>query len=327
MTGKVVFLAELDKMPMPYSQELLKEAEAYGLQVDIVDCGRTKEDVVQNCRDAEIAVLGIPPPSTDLLLSLPKLKFIQLSSAGFSYIDVNALGENGVRVANNPIAVRDAVAEHTIVLMLSVLGNVVESWLNMQHRRWDEGLHRPEFRQISGKIVGIVGMGAIGQEVAKRLRNWRTDIVYYDVRPLSPELEEELRARWVEFHELLRTSDIVTLHLALNESTYHMISADELSLMKPDAVLINTSLGGIVDDRALYEALKASQIGGAGLDVYEQEPVEPDNPLLDLDPAHVVLTPHTAGGSIETVVHLAKITVENVNRVLSKEEPHFLLRA
>ncbi len=320
MAGKIVLLASLKRMP---SDDLLNGLKSAGLSIALVDSTGPVEQVAEQCKGAEIAILGWPPPSMELLRRIPTLKYIQLMSAGFDYLDVKALSEMGVRIANNSEAIKDSVAEHTILLMLAVYRDLVNSWRSLMHRRWDTEVKRWEFQQITGKTIGIVGLGHIGQEVARRLKTWRANIIYHDIRTFPKKLEEELGVTRVSLEELLRTSDIVTLHVPLNNRTRHMFSTREFSLMKPTAVLINTCRGPVVDEKALYDALAKRRIAAAGLDVFEEEPIQPDNPLMELN--NVVLTPHTAGGSMETTRNITQFTVENVKRMATGQEPRSLI--
>jgi phosphoglycerate dehydrogenase-like enzyme len=172
---------------------------------------------------------------------------------------------------------------------------------------------------LQEKRVGIVGMGRIGSEVARRLQGWDVDLVYHDIRPLSAEEEARLGARRVPLEELLRTADVVTLHVFLADGSRHLIGEPELRAMKPTAVLVNTSRGGVVDETALYRVMKEGHLYGAGIDAWQQEPTPPGNPLLSL--GNVLVTPHMATANRDAVVKKARATYANFQRVLRGEAP------
>lgn len=294
------------------------------LGVQVVDMSLPDEQKAALCQDAEVLVLGVSEISTDFVRRLPRLKFIQLLSAGFDRIDVQAISEMGIRICNNSPSIAPSVADHTIMLMLACLRHLIPSWRSVQHRRWAQELQGIEHRELTGKTIGIIGLGNIGRQVARRLLGWEVKVLYHDIVPAPPEVERELRVRRVPMEDLLRQSDIVTVHVPLTRRTRGLINAQTLSLMKPTAILINTSRGPVVDERALTQALRERRIAGAGLDVLEQEPTPPDNPLLDLD--HVVITPHRAGPSAEQVERTIAHVSQNLRRMLSGQEPISVIR-
>jgi glyoxylate reductase len=170
-----------------------------------------------------------------------------------------------------------------------------------------------------GKCVGIVGLGNIGQHVAKRLRGFDCQTQYAKRHPLAAEQERELGVKYVSLPALFATSDIVTLTVALTADTGHLVGRDALALMKPSAILINTSRGRVVDEAALIEALQQGKIAGAGLDVFEREPPAPDNPLLHMD--NVIVTPHVAGGSRDSVTRILAFCWQNITDVWEGKAP------
>jgi phosphoglycerate dehydrogenase-like enzyme len=173
--------------------------------------------------------------------------------------------------------------------------------------------------ELYQSTVGIIGMGRIGQEVAKRLAGWEATIIYYDPVRLAIEREQALGVRYVELDALLRGADVVSVHVPLNASTRELIDAESLSLMKPTAVLVNTARGGLVDENALAAALREGRILGAGLDVLSQEPPPLDHPILDLP--NVVLTPHTAGPTWQSFPRRFANCFANIERVQRGEKP------
>ena len=207
-----------------------------------------------------------------------------------------------------------SVAEHAILLILALGRRLL--WLTdkVKKQEWAEDrsvpiltdqkkytynwVNLPESGQLHGKTVGIVGFGFIGQELAKRLKVFNAKVIYFDINRKSSEIEKELNARYVSFEELLQQSDFISLHLRFSEGkdgNEKMFNKRAFEMMKPSAYFINTSRGRMVDEKALAEAIKEKKIAGAGLDVYEYEPMKPDNPLLELIGDRVILTPHVAG--------------------------------
>ena len=174
-------------------------------------------------------------------------------------------------------------------------------------------------QELDGKVLGIVGMGNIGREVALRARPFGCRMVYYDIEGLPPQLEEELGVERMELDDLMRTSDIVTLHVPLTPETRHLIDGEKLALMKPEAFLLNLARGEVVDEEALAEALEEDRLAGAGIDVFTQEPIDPANPLLKSP--KVILSPHLAGSTSESRIRIIQVTIDNVVRVLRGERP------
>jgi phosphoglycerate dehydrogenase-like enzyme len=195
----------------------------------------------------------------------------------------------------------------------------------MTHRTWRGLVQEDKMTELTGSTVGLVGLGRIGREVAQRLKGWNVQLLYSDVFPAPDEVEQELGARHVSLTELLGDADIVSLHVPLCDETYHLIGERELRLMKPTAMLINTCRGPVVDQSALCEALQEGHLAGAGLDVFEAEPVEASNPLLDMQ--NVVVTPHVAGATLERIRRVNAFALENVKRVLRGDLPLSLVRA
>ena len=294
------------------------------MDVTLVDPRLGLDEIAPLCRDAE-AILAIPADvPIELLKQCPKVKLIQCLSAGYELLDLEAIGEMGVPVANNGGANAIAVAEQTIAMMIGICKKMMLQWYHAsKERRWRGDLSAMDPLEITGKTVGIVGLGRIGKQVAQRLRGFETKTIYYDILDMPKEVREDLAAEPVPFDDLLRESDLVSLHVPLTRRTRRMISDRELELMKPTAFLISDARGAVVDERALYQALKNGRIAGAALDVLEQEPTPADNPLFDLD--NVVITPHMAGFSYETSVRTARFAYDNVRRTVAGDPPESIV--
>jgi len=230
----------------------------------------------------------------ELFTDGPNLKLVQLLSAGYDKANIEAARQAGVPVANNGGANSVAVSEHAILLMLAVSRQLIRQHTSVSAGRW-RGNSTPRVHELRGMTLGVVGLGTIGKKTARLAAAFGMEVIYYDIARLAEHEEDALGVRFRLLRELLHTSDIVTLHTPLNDSTRHMIGAEELALMQPSAILVNTARGPVVDEKALIEALQSGQIAGAGLDVLEQEPPATDNPLLSMD--NVIITPHAASAT------------------------------
>lgn len=249
----------------------------------------------------------------------PKLRLVHLLSAGYDNVDLEAARRAKVPVSNNGGANAISVSEHAMMLMLTVYRKVVWQHGNVSGGRWRGNGPAPRMYELYDKTIGIVGLGTIGKKVARLARAFGMRVTYFDIVRLSEDAEDALGVRFRLLRELMKNSDVVSLHVPLNDSTRHMIGEGELALMKPDAVLINTSRGPVVDEAALTRTLAAGKIFGAGLDVFDQEPTPPDNPLLKLD--NVVLTAHFAGPTWDNHVARFRNAFDNVQRVARGERP------
>jgi phosphoglycerate dehydrogenase-like enzyme len=256
--------------------------------------------------------------------SAPNLKLVQLLSAGYDHVDVEAARKAKVPVSNNGGANALAVAEHTLMLILAVLKRVVQFHNGVVAGKWRLGNPAAvRVYELANRTLGIVGLGNIGKKVARRARAFETRVLYYDIRRLSEADEDALGVRFALFDELLASSDIVSLHVPLDDSTRGMIGARELGLMKRDAIIVNTCRGPVIDEAALYEALKSERIAGAGLDVMVDEPPRPDHPLFALPT--VTLTPHSAGPTWENWTARFRNGFDNIQRVAAGRPPLWVI--
>jgi glyoxylate reductase/D-3-phosphoglycerate dehydrogenase len=252
----------------------------------------------------------------------PALRLVQMLSAGYDRADLEAARKAGVPLCNNGGANSVAVSEHALLLMLAVSRRLITQHRNVTAGRW-HGNAPPTVHEVKGKVLGIVGLGTIGRKVARLALAFGMTVHYYDIARLSEAEEDALGVRFRLLPEILRGSDIVSLHVPLNASTRHMIGARELALMKPSAIVVNTARGPVIDEMALTAALSAGKLFGAGLDVFDEEPTPPDNPLLKLD--NVVLTAHLAGPTLESNVTRLRNGFDNVQRVARGEPPLWLV--
>ena len=315
MTGEIVVLA-----PEQFRESVLGVAVEEGVEVRGVDPDQPPDVVAEQCKDA-VAIIG-SSITLDLAKSCPKLRLVQSISAGTDVFDLPGLGELGIAVANNGGGNSVAVAEHAVALMVGTYRRVHLQVMAVNRGEWRSDMVErfwPTAHELTGKTVGIVGGGNIGRQVARRLQGWDCALVYSDVVEMPAEAAEEFRIERVSLDELLRASDVVTLHVPLSARTTGMIGERELGLMKPTAVLINTCRGPVVDEAALIRALEAGKIAGAGLDVLEEEPTPADNPLLHMD--NVMVTPHLAGMALEALHKSEVFALANAARVVAGEGP------
>ena len=256
--------------------------------------------------------------------SAPNLKLVQLLSAGYDRVDIEAARKAGVPVSNNGGANAIAVAEHTLMLILAVLKRVVRFHNDVVAGKWRVGgFDDQRVYELSRKTLGIVGLGNIGKKVARRAAAFDMTVQYYDIARLTEAEEDALGVRFVLLPELLRTSEVVSLHVPLDDSTRHLLGAAEFAQMKPGAVLINTCRGPVVDEAALYQALKSGQVAAAGLDVLVDEPPAPKHPLFALP--QVTLTPHSAGPTWENWTARFRNGFDNIQRVAAGRAPKWVI--
>lgn len=271
-------------------------------------------------------LVGLGDPSMDdaFYRAAPKLKLVQLLSAGYDRCDIEAARRAGVPIANNGGANSVAVAEHAIMLMLAVARRLVWQHENVAGGRWrgNDWMEKHVY-EVQGKTLGIIGLGTIGKKVARLGRAFGMNVIYYDIARLNEDAEDAIGAKFRLMDEVLREADVVSLHVPLLASTRHMISERQLKMMKPSAILVNTCRGPVVDEVALHAALSDGTIWAAGLDVFEQEPPQPDNPLFSLE--NVILTAHLAGPTWENRFKRFRNAYDNVQRVERGEAPSWVI--
>ena len=256
--------------------------------------------------------------------SATKLRLVQLLSAGYDHVDIEAARKAKVPVSNNGGANAIAVAEHTIMLMLAVYKRIVRFHNDVVAGKWRaSNPNDSRVYELAGKTLGIVGLGNIGKKVARRAAAFDMKIQYYDIVRLNEDQEDALGARFGLFEELLRSSDVLSLHVPLTDGTRRMMGAREFALMKPGAILVNTCRGPVVDEDALHRALTQKQIAGAGLDVFVEEPPKPNHPLFALP--NVTLSPHSAGPTWENWTARFRNGFDNIQRVAAGDKARWVI--
>jgi len=277
---------------------------------------RTEDDVIRNCRDADALLTQYAPITRRVMENLKKVKIIARYGIGVDNVDLKAATEKGIFVANVIYDICD-VADHTSGLILSVFRKLPWAYQGVKSGDWDWKKLQP-IPRLRGKTLGLIGFGRVGREVAKRIGAFGVRLIAYDPY-LPPEVFEKNNTGRVDLETLIQESDIITIHVELTAETRHMINEDVLRRMKKTAILINASRGAVIDEAALYRALKEKWIAGVGLDVLEKEPPAKDNPLLTLD--NVLITPHMAWYSLGSVEEIQRKAAEEVARVLSGQLP------
>ena len=290
-----------------------------GWSVTMMDASKASEqEQIDLVKDADALLVFGAKPSEAVLRAATNVRLYQLGSAGYDGVDMALTGELGIPVATASGTNAQGVAEQFIALTLALYRHL--TWVDASVRAGEwvpERARGMQSFEILGKTVGIIGAGYIGSTVMKLLQGFDCTLLYHDVIA-KPELEEKYGARRASLDEILSEADIVTVHVPLLDSTRHFIGRRELALMKPSAILINTSRGPTVDQAALLEALKERKIWGAGLDVFEEEPASADNPLFALD--NIVVSGHVAGPTRESFPRRAEFAFANIRRALDGEE-------
>ncbi|PMQ01727.1 MAG: phosphoglycerate dehydrogenase [Dictyoglomus sp. NZ13-RE01] len=298
----------------PIAEQGIKKLQEY-FEVDFKP-GISKDELIKIIPEYSGLVVRSETKVTQEVISAGrKLKVIGRAGVGVDNIDVEYATKKGILVINAPEGNTIAAAEHTMALILSLSRRIPHAYFSLREGKWD----RKSFvgHELYGKTLGLVGLGRIGSEVAKRAKAFKMRIVAYDPY-ISPEKAKELEVELLSsLDELLKVADYVSLHLPLTPETENLIGERELSLMKPSSYLINCARGKLVDEGALYNALKEKRIAGAALDVFRQEPLNPDNPLLTLD--NVVLTPHLGASTQEAQEKVAVIVAEEIIKYFKGE--------
>lgn len=302
--------------------KLLKEN---GVDVKVNPRSRfyTEQELVETIKGVDgVFASAIEPFTRRVFDAADRLKIVTRNGVGYDNIDVQAATEKGVCITLAPIPEHvKSVADGTFTLILSSLRRIPQLDKIARSGSWGGDKFVRFVHDAFGKRLGIVGLGKIGTEVARRAKGFDMDVVYYDV-VRKEDVEKSLGVRYLSLGELLSSSDIVSINVALTPQTRHMMGEKELAMMKEGAFLVNTSRGAVIDEQALYRALKSGKLGGAGLDVMEREPPSPDNPLLKLE--NVVLTPHAAG-SYEDARAMTMTNCEDMLRVFRGIKPKYLL--
>ena len=305
--------ADIAKLAPPDAQWFKVSARADGTY-DPADLARLS--------DVEALLVWSEPITPAVLAAAPRLRIIQRFGAGYDLLAsvLEQARARGIPCCNVEGVNKVAVAEHGMLLMLAVAHRLNEMQEHTRAARWPRQL-RPDIPafELDGKTLGIIGLGNTGSELAKRAKGFGMKLLYNDVRTIDPAFIQSIGATFREKDDLFREADIISINTDLNPSSRTMVDRRVIALMKPTAVLICCARGGIIDEQALREALDSERIAGAGLDVYSPEPIRTDNPLLGAK--NIVMTPHTAGVTRESLGRSYDWAHENVRRVIQRGEP------
>ncbi|MDP4850516.1 MAG: D-glycerate dehydrogenase [Ilumatobacteraceae bacterium] len=285
------------------------------------DVAMTREELLKQVQGAEILVTLLTEKVDSELLDAAgsQLKAVCNVAVGYNNIDVAACKARGVTVTNTPGVLTDATADIALALILMVTRRLAEGERVIRSKTpWQWGMHYMLGTGVTNRVLGVVGMGAIGIATARRAKACGMSVIYHSRSEIDSKIASELGAKKVSLDELLSGSDVVSIHCPSNESTHHLIGAPQFKKMKPTAFLVNTARGPIVDEQALVDALKAKEIAGAGLDVFEFEP-KINEGLLDRD--DVVLIPHLGSATTETRDAMAMLAASNAVAIASGKSP------
>lgn len=307
-----------------HALNILKDA---GLEIDMYDDSQaliTKDELSKRVADKDFLITPLSTQvDSDVIDQAPHLKLIANYGAGFNNIDVDYAKSKGIPVTNTPKVSTVSTAEVTCGLMIALSHRMMEGDTLMRHEGFSGWA--PLFflgHELAGKTLGIIGMGQIGQAVAKRMHAFDMKILYTQHHQLDTDTEKALGATFTNQDDLIKQADIITLHLPASPATHHMIGAEQFKQMKNSAMLINAARGPIIDEAALYEALVNHEIAGAALDVYEKEPQVADG-FKSLK--NVVLTPHIGNATVEARDAMAEIVAENTVAMDKGEKPKYVI--
>lgn len=312
---KKVVVIEPGYLDYKEEESVLASHQAHFISLPI---GTAKSEILKEVADADAIMVREAKVDSEILDAAEKCKVVVRYGVGVDNIDLNYAKQKGIYVANVPDYGSEDVAEHAVSLLVAATRRVVSRDKDVHQGRWGIGQAEP-IPRMGGKILGVVGFGRIARCFAEKASGlgFRTTMVFDPA--LTEEQAVEANVQKADLETLISESDFISLHAPLNEHTRHMINKNLISKMKPMAVLVNTSRGGLVDEQALYEALKENRIHAAGIDVFETEPVQKENPLLTLPNA--ICTDHTAWFTEESVIELQHKGALEVLRVFNGEKP------
>lgn len=325
MSFRVVQIIHKPDSFMPDYGQMMRQA---GIEVDFekIDCG-TEDEIIAAARDAD-AIVGVgtfQPISRRVIQALPRCRFIMSLGIGYDKLDAKAATEHGILAANVPDYCIDEMSDHTMALMLTCTRKIVKLNTFVRQGGWKQepepGIQRgiwPTMSRLGGQTLGLIGLGRIGRAVVPRAKSFGMRVIAYSPH-VPDDVLESLGVERVSLDRLLAESDVISLHTSLTPEKRHLLGIDQFKKMKPSAILVNTARGGLVDQKALYEALGAGKLGGAALDVTDPEPIALDDPLLKLE--NVIVTAHSAHASIPALLALLMRPGEELVRVFKGEWP------
>jgi D-3-phosphoglycerate dehydrogenase len=303
----------------PINEAGLRLLEAKGVKVVSLPSGANEDALMRVAPEADAFITrGGVKVTREIMVASPRLRAVGVHGIGCDHVDLAAARELGKVVLNTPDALTVTVAEMAIALILSMTRRIASADKATRRGGWGRKYGDLIGVELMGKTVGLIGMGRIGAATARRLRAFDVRLLYWS-RTRHPNLEKETGIEWAELPALLARSDIVSLHLPGSPETHHAIGAKQIAAMKRGAMIVNTARGRVIDESALIEALQRGHISAAALDVFEPEPINPDNPLLTMD--NVTLTPHLGASSIEAMQRMATQVAQGILDVLEGRKP------
>lgn len=301
----------------PTLENELDEFKGTDAEVILKQC-KTEDEVIEATRDADGIMVQHAEITRRVIQHLEKCQIIARYGVGYDNVDVKAATEKGIMVSNVPDYCMDEVSSHAIAFLMTLSRKIVPLNNSIREGKWTYLVAEPVYK-LTGQTLGIVGLGRIGTQAAKKGLGLGLKVIVYDPYLSNTNLDVKL----VDFDTLLKTSDFISLHCPLTNETYQIMGKEEFKKMKNSAFLINTARGPVIDEKALYEALKNKEIAGAAVDVTDPEPPSPDNPLLKLD--NYIITAHTAWYSEESQAQLQRETARAVIAVLKGGKPRSLV--
>ncbi|MDO4272949.1 MAG: 2-hydroxyacid dehydrogenase [Eubacteriales bacterium] len=271
-------------------------------------------------KDADVFYVTTFHTSAEVIDAAPNLKLIQRTGVGVDMVDVARAKEKGIPISICKGFNSTSVAELAVLDMLALYRHIVDLDYFTKKKEWHTMTWRHDSYEITGKTVGIIGSGTIGRKVMERVKAFGANIVYYDVFRMKPEDEELLGCKYVSLDELLEEADIISLHVPLLDSTHNMIGKEQIAKMKPNAIIINTARGALVDCDALMEALKAKKIWGAAFDIFE-----PSEPLFGVDIPNLIVTPHVGAATYDNYYRGYELCISNTLRIMNGEAPLYTI--
>jgi lactate dehydrogenase-like 2-hydroxyacid dehydrogenase len=304
MRRKILIVARVPRIGLRELEEKFDLIYPEEFQFDL-------NELKQHIREVDgLMSVFVSPLGKDVLNCASRLRIIANFGVGYNHIDVDTATSMGIVVCNTPNAVKEPTAEMAMGLMISLMRRISETDRRLRTDpgfKW--GMMENLGTSLHGKTLGIIGMGRIGRALARRAVASGMNTIYYNRTRLPEDLEIQSDVKWIPFRTLLTSADVISVHCPLTEETYHLIDEKEMELMKDGVFLINTSRGPVINEKILVKYLKSGKIGGAGLDVFEEEPIiQPE--LYEMN--NVVLTPHNATGTIDTRIELAREASKNI---------------
>lgn len=297
--------------------------DVQGVIVEAGPGGVYSEADLKKVADVDAFVVSMEPVNEQLLGAAKKLKIVQRLGVGYETLDLAAAAKRKVPCCNIEGVNKEAVAEHGLTLMLALSKKLLEINRLTHQAKWNDArVLTKDVHELAEKTIGIIGFGNTGSSLGRRAHALGMEVIYNDIKPVDKRVVEEIGARFVEKDELFRTADVVSVNTDLNDQSSKMIDAKALSLMRPHTLFICCARGGIVDEPALRDALNAGKIAGAGIDVFDPEPIVKTNVLLEAK--NIIVTSHVAGVTEETTQRIFDWAHDNIRRVMRGEKPRWV---